>query len=212
MTVNEILINAALLGVGLDNPSPNDLDIFLRYLNLAHWELIRKTAPFNPRVVVLNEEQPCIEGVVNPLNNTPFAFKKVYESTLNRSLEPTSIDEIQKSDPGLIKTATYPSSWYYFNNTLNVYPIFSGTIGVWYIPQPTPLDFNTLEQNIPYPIPYHPILIDGTCYYLFQGEGAFKDGVKMQTALARWEKGKTELMSYLISLSGQTYYSTFSQV
>ena len=221
MTVNEILDYIATLGVGLDNPTSDDQDVFLKYLNLAHYELFRKTASVNPKASTIKEIVNCDNGVLDALSNEVQSVKKVYLVSGNIPLIASSQDLIQELDPGITKQGT-PREWYYQSNRVHVYPLFSspnpqtdpptGQIGVWYVKEPVELTFNTLESDIPYPVSFHPILIDGACYYLFQGDGAFKDGVKMQTALSRWHAGKTELFSYLIALSGKTYYSTFTRV
>lgn len=212
MNVSDILNDIGLLGVGLENPTSEDQAVFLKYLNLAHFDLFRKTAALNPKVIVLHQTVNANNGVLDPLAFYPFLVKKVYVVQQNWLLNPISIDVIQKDDPSISKVETRPQYWYYYNNTLNIYPLYTGQIGVFYIPDPISLEADTYEINIPYPVAFHPILIDGACYYLFQGEGAFKDALKMQTALARWEQGKTELMSYLTTLAGQSYYSTFSRV
>jgi hypothetical protein len=82
---------------------------------------------------------------------------------------------------------------------------------VWYIPQPPAFTEATEEKDIPYPIAYHPVLVDGALYYLFQEEGGFKSSRRENEAKARWETGKSKLLSYLHNSSGQTF-STFSSV
>ena len=85
------------------------------------------------------------------------------------------------------------------------------SIKVWYVPQPITLTEQTPEQDIPYPLAYHPVLVDGALYYLFQEEGGFKNLQKAQAAQARWELGKERLIAYLYNSSG-TSFSTFSSV
>jgi hypothetical protein len=63
--------------------------------------------------------------------------------------------------------------------------------------------------DIPHPV--YPVLADGALYYLFQEEGGFKNTQKELEARKRWETGKSRLLSYLYTSSGQTF-STFSSV
>ncbi len=82
---------------------------------------------------------------------------------------------------------------------------------VVFVPQPKFLKAETPEDDIPYPLAYHPVLVDGALYYLFQEEGGFKSPQKAQAAEQRWEIGKTRLISYLYQASGSSF-STFSSV
>ena len=84
-------------------------------------------------------------------------------------------------------------------------------VSVWYTPQPSLLTENTDESEIPYPPAYHPVLVDGGLYYLFQQEGGFKNTTKENEALIRWQNGKTRLLSYLYTSSGE-FLPTFSNV
>jgi hypothetical protein len=59
---------------------------------------------------------------------------------------------------------------------------------------------------------YHQVLVDGASYYLFQSETGFKDQIKMQSAMMRWEENKKKLFSYMKNISGQKILSTYSPI
>lgn len=211
MTVDEIVRNIALLGSGLDKPTLEDNAIFLKYINLAHLELSRKTLLCNPKLTRTNEVKNCVNGVVEPLDNDPFMVTNVYLVSQNVNLDPILVENVLSRDPGITEVGV-PSYWYYFNNAINTFPRFTGTVGVWYGNQPIVITKNTLESEIPYPYTYHSVLIDGACYYLFQGESGFKDAGKMNESMARWKLGMTQLLSHLNAFSGKNIASTFSPV
>lgn len=219
MNVAEIINLVADLSIGLDTPAADDQAVFLKYLNLAHAELFRKTAAASPVVKILRENNLNVtDGKVDALSQSPFLIRTVTMMDQNKPLLATSLEAIEKTDPLLTKTGQ-PWGWYYANKTVCIYPLASsnaeaGTnqVGVSYLAEPLSLTLNTLSADIPYPALYHPVLVDGTCYYLFQTEAGFKNDLKMKLALDRWERGKSELLCYLRNLSGQQYYSTYTEV
>jgi hypothetical protein len=219
MDVTEIINLVSDLSIGLDSPTPDDQVVFVRYLNLAHAELFRKTAAVSPVVRILRENNLNVtNGQVDPLTQTPFLIRSVTMMDQKKPLAATSLEEIEKTDPLLTKTGQ-PWAWYYANSSVFVYPLTtsdaqagSGQAGVSYIAQPSALTLTTVSADLPYPALYHPVLVDGTCYYLFQTEAGFKNDLKMKLALERWERGKSELLCYLRNLSGQQYYSTYTEV
>lgn len=219
MNVAEIINLVADLSIGLDTPTADDQAVFLKYLNLAHAELFRKTAAASPVVKILRENNLNVtDGKIDPLSQSPFLIRSVTLMAQNKPLLATSLEAIEKTDPLLTKTGQ-PWGWYYAHSAVFVYPLTSsnaeaGTnqVGVSYLAEPLSLTLNTLSADIPYPALYHPVLVDGTCYYLFQTEAGFKNDLKMKLALDRWERGKSELLCYLRNLAGQQYYSTYTEV
>ncbi|CAK9254197.1 unnamed protein product [Sphagnum jensenii] len=93
-----------------------------------------------------------------------------------------------------------PWAWYYASQNLYVYPLTtsdpdagSGQLGVSYIAQPVSLSLATVSADLPYPAHYHPVLVDGTCYYLFQTEAGFKNDLKMKLALGTMGAGQNRI-------------------
>lgn len=219
MDVVKIIDLVADLSIGLDTPTADDQAVFLKYLNLTHAELFRKTAAASPVVKILRENNLNVtNGKVDPLRQTPFLIRSVTLMDQKKPLIATSLEVLERNDPLLTRTGQ-PWGWYYANKSVFIYPLTSsvpeagtGQVGVSYIAEPAPLLLTTLSVDIPYPALYHPVLVDGTCYYLFQTEAGFKNDLKMTVALDRWERGKSELLYYLRNLSGQQYYSTYTEV
>jgi hypothetical protein len=209
MDVKEILALVSDLSIGLDEPTASDMAIYLKYLNLVHNELFRKVAAFNPKVPITREELNANDGILPALQSFPSLIRSIYQKDKNKSLVSSSFDRILGYDPGLVNNGD-PQFWYFSENKICVSPKYTGVIGVVYVPSPESLTLDTLSDDIPYPALYHSVLVDGTCYYLFQGEDGFKDQVKMQSAIIRWEKGQNELIAFLGNLSGQSNYSTYS--
>lgn len=210
MTVLEILKLMATLSVGTDNVTAGERGIFLQYLNLAHFELYQETAS-------LNQDGWVSETLTKPQNTqavtlaqSPYCINKVYDRTHQKTLNRLSLADLLEKDPDRKATGS-PSQYVIQGRELTVYPLQTPVLSlkVWYVPQPTALTEQTREQDIPYPLAYHPVLADGALYYLFQEEGGFKNPQKALAAEQRWEKSRLTLVSYLYQSSGQTL-STFS--
>lgn len=222
MDVSAILRLLATLSIGLDdidvdNPMDGDVIVFMQYINLCYFELLQATLSESPLVVKLNEVVDCNNGILSSTSQPIFIPKSVYSVSSNIPLTGTLEEDILKIDPS-VKQTGIPQQWYYANGVINVYPITtsliinSGGFGVRYIPQPKLLTNTSLSSDILIPPMYHQVLADGASYYLFQSETGFKDQLKMQSAMARWEIGKRKIFSYMKNISGKKYFSTYSPV
>ena len=212
MTVSELLTLMGHLSVGNDNVSALERAIFLQYLNLAHCELYQGTASLNQDLWQL-ETLTTEEGQTTiPLARPPYRLQRVYDLTHHWPLSPLSFADLLHKDPEF-KDRGSPRHYSLHQQTLRFYPAPSAVLSVQvaFVPQPVLLKENTLEEEIPYPLAYHPVLVDGALTYLFQEEGGFKNPQKAQAAEQRWEIGKTRLISYLYQASGSTF-TTFSSV
>lgn len=208
MNVKEIVNLVANLSIGLEDPTSDDQDIFLKYVNLVHFELYGKTVANNPFITVLSETLNVVDGVAANTAVAPFIFKNVClvgGTTLNK----TSADAIFSKDPTL-KSVGLPSLWYFFNGKINIYPRATQAIVVRYTPSPLPFTLLTIEADIPYPSISHQVLIDGAAYYLYQSEAGFKAEGKLYETKMRYESGKTQLLSYLQSIGGNPNLSTYT--
>ncbi|MDW0271701.1 MAG: hypothetical protein QN834_09890 [Nitrososphaeraceae archaeon] len=222
MDVSEILKLLATLSIGLDdidvtNPDDSDVVVFMRFINLAYFELLQATISESPIVVNLNEQLDCTNGVLSTTSEPIFIPKVIYNISTNSPLTGALEEDILKFDPGLKKTGL-PLKWYYANGVINVYPLTTslvsagGGFGVRYIAQPFPLLYNSPSTDILIPSLYQQVLADGASYYVFQSETGFKDQNKMLSAQARWEDGKKKLFSYMKNISGKKILSTYSSV
>lgn len=212
MNVKEIITLLSSLSIGLDEPTESDTTIFLRYLNLAYFELLRSTILKNPVYPKIRETLACTDGILDPTANSIYSIRIVYVSDSNTPLKETNFDYISKIDPSLSKTSTAPDFYYYDSGNVNIYPLYTGNIGIVYCSNPNNLNINSLSSDIYIPEIYHSVLVDGASYYLFQSETGFKNEIKMQEAFNRWKDGRTLLSEYLTALGGQKYFSTYSSV
>ncbi len=222
MDVSEILKLLATLSIGLDdidvdNPDDGDVVVFMRFINLAYFELLQATISESPTVVNLNDQLDCTNGVLSTTSQPIFIPKVIYNISTNSPLVGALEEDILKVDPGLKKTGI-PQKWYYANGVINVYPLTTslvstgGGFGVRYIGRPFPLLYNSPSTDILIPSLYQQVLADGASYYVFQSETGFKDQNKMLSAQARWEDGKKKLFSYMKNISGKKILSTYSPV
>jgi hypothetical protein len=212
MNAKEIITLVSSQSIGLDDPSDSDIAIFLRYLNLTYFELLRLTILKNPVYPKVRETLECTDGVLDPTAKSIFSIRGVYLPESNKPLTGTNFDAVFEIDPGLKETSTTPELYYYDSGNVNIYPLYTGSIGIIYAANPELLNINSLSNNIYIPEIYHSVLVDGTSYYLFQSETGFRNQMKIQESLKRWSDGKADLNGYLSRLVGQKHYSTYSAV
>lgn len=212
MLARDVLNLVANLSIGLDTPTANDEEIFLRYLNLAHFDLFAHTATVNPFIPKQSDILDVNNGVVDNLTAPLFSFRVVYRTDTNTPLISYSYDKIIESDPGLTITGE-PKYWYFSENAINVWPLWTQPqgIGARYNVEVTPFGINDDLSPI-YPAHFHPLLVHGTCYYLFQTESGFKNEVKMAKADVRWEKGKSDMYNHFLMIGGKPIFSTYSNI
>ena len=212
MEVSTLLNLIGNLSLGNDNITAVERGVFLQYLNLAHLELYQVTANFNQDLLVQVTLANQVDSNQVQLPETPYLVNSVYDLTHQRQLRRISLTDAIPKDPASTAKGN-PIQYFVQKDLLQFVPTQTAitSINVWYVPQPITLTEQTPEQDIPYPLAYHPVLVDGALYYLFQEEGGFKNLQKAQAAQARWEVGQTRLLAYLYNSSGQLF-STFSTV
>jgi hypothetical protein len=212
MEVSTLLSLMGNLSLGNDNITAVERGVFLQYLNLAHLELYQVTANFNQDLLVQVTLANQVDSNQVQLPETPYLVNSVYDLTHQRQLRRISLTDAIPKDPASTAKGN-PIQYFVQKDLLQFVPTQTAitSINVWYVPQPITLTEQTPEQDIPYPLAYHPVLVDGALYYLFQEEGGFKNLQKAQAAQARWEVGQTRLLAYLYNSSGQLF-STFSTV
>ena len=199
-------------GVGIDTLSDSDKIIYLQHLNQAHYELYNHTAALNDDLII-NEAKSTTANVNNiNLSQRPLSINKIYvddcATPLTEKQKMDFVDFTKKS------TAGYPCVFTWQVKKVSIHPIVKDItydLDIWYTPQYVDLDEDTPEDDIPYPPLFHYVLLDGALYYLFQDEGGFKNSDKVVSQMAKWEKGKQDLYSYLFHKTGEIV-STFSNV
>jgi len=210
MDVPALLTLMGNLSLGNDNITPGERTIFLQYLNLAHLELYQVTANFNQDLLIRENLANEQDSNKVTLSKMPYVVSSVYDVTRKNKLTRRSLADVLEDDPDFSQKGL-PCHYFIQKNGVYFIPaqIAVTPVVVWYAPQPSMLTEEMPEQDIPYPLAYHPVLADGGLYYLFQQEGGFKNTQKEDEANKRWETGKTRLLSYLYTSSGE-FLSTFS--
>lgn len=213
MQVIDILQTMALMSVGGDNLTPKTKAIFLRYLNLANGDIYNKTANINPDLLVNEQLQTNQDSEDVQLNQNPFLVSALYvENQYPGLLLKTFLDfiDFKKNYNG----NGDPQVFTFRKDTVSISPIRANTqynLDIWYTPQPIILDENTAENDIPYPLSFHDVLVNKALYYLFLDEDGFKDSRKSMEAKERSKDQEKDLISYLYANSNQTL-GTFSNV
>lgn len=189
MQIANIINLMALMGVGIDTPSQYDSAIYLKYLNQAHYELYNYTAALNDDLFINETPQTDANNTDVELDNIPLVVSEVWIKD-TRKLHQLSLQDFVSYKNS--HSANVPRVFMFKKNVLSIYPIMSGVqydLDIWYIPQPSELKETTAEDDIPYPVAYHPTLVDGALYYLFQDEGGFRNTDK---SLIHQKNGKME--------------------
>ena len=200
MDVKEIISLMALMGVGLDEPTPTDQDIFLKYLNLAHYELYRITAASLIRFIGENSSYQFDE--TGKILNLPSFYFSLDEFEYNGTpliFKDINVIKREFSDNSLTSSGQ-PLHWYYkYGGDVFLYPVFGtpSEVNVTVIPNVKKFTILTTSEEIPYPEPYVTSLIHGALYYVFQSESGFKNIEKMKSEEAKWNQEKTLLLEYL---------------
>jgi hypothetical protein len=209
MQVSALLTLLGHLSLGNDNITPSERAIFLQYLNLAHFELYQLTATFNQDLLVVETLSNAPGQNTVTLKHPPYVMQSVYDQTHHKKLTRISLNDLLAKDPAFKATGS-PYQYFLQGQRVTFYPVQTAvmTVKVSYTPQPLPFTEHTQESDIPYPLAYHPVLVDGALYYLFQEEGGFKSAQKSLAAEQRWAQGQSRLLSYLSNASGETL-STF---
>lgn len=212
MNVRDIIDLMGNLSIGNDNVTSTEQTIFLKYLNLAHFELYRAIASINQSIIV-NEIVSNAAGINEwVLSKIPLLILKVYVPILQRYLSYLSLYDLMNFDPALTKVGV-PEGFYTQRDIIKFYPTQTSlySANIWYVPEPTSLNINDPSSSIPYPESYHSVLVDGALYYLFLDEEGFKNNQKQVETKQRWSKGKTSLVSYFYNSSGRPL-TTFSSL
>lgn len=212
MNVLDIINLMGNLSIGNDNVTNTEQYIFLKYLNIAHFELYRATANINQSILVSETITNNPNQNEWPLSQAPLLVYKVYIPSLTRGLKYLSLYEIMEKDPDLSKTGV-PYHYFVQGNIVKLQPVQTSVYSavIWYIPGPTEFAITSSSSDIPYPEFFQSILADGALYYLFLDEDGFKNTQKQMEAKERWSKGKSSLISYFYNMSGKPI-STFSNV
>ncbi|WP_192483165.1 MULTISPECIES: hypothetical protein [Cysteiniphilum] len=227
MNVSEMIDRLTLLSVGLDSVDTAEKQIFLKYLNIVHFELFRITALFNPYVsaTVIEYNSDTANVVLTAKGWIGSFFQKnshaitgVYykDSGGVTKLKQTSVSQIFETDP-LLEKIDKPAYWYYNNASAYIYPYLNTypagcSLVLTYIKNPTPLELTTYEDAVPYPPTFHQLLVDGAAYYMYQSEGGLKNKDEINASLIKYERGKGELLNYFNTLSGNGVISTYSEI
>ena len=200
------------LSLGNDNITPEERQIFLHYLNLAHFDLYQVTVPFNQNLFVFETLSNVLGENAVTLANPPYVIQSVYDQTHKKKLTRTSLADLLEKDPGF-EAKGHPYQYFLQGSVIHFYPPQTAItlVRVVYTPQPVLFTEETEDREIPYPIAYHPVLVDGALYYVFQEEGGFKNPQKAVEAQKRWEDGRSRLLSSLYNTSGETL-TTFMSV
>jgi hypothetical protein len=193
MKIDDMLNFMAIQGIGNDSPTDEDKTIYLKYLNVAHNELYSLITLWGSAkstyfpVDIVNGQ-----GV---LPNDVMRIARAVDVEHKQVLDVEDIARLEEVDPLLEATGT-PTCYYIQEPYIHTYPATTHTLQLRYFKFPNELTISTAETDIPYPAPYHHVLVDGALYYLLQAEGGFKAIPKIREAAIRWQTGKTALISY----------------
>jgi hypothetical protein len=209
MLVSDMLNHMSLLSVGPDIAPQSVRSIYLKYLNLAHFQLYNETALVNDDLMI----DETLTTVYNEPTNTqmvslsqlPLNISKVYYSTNRKFLEKKCKEDffVYKSE---INIGNSPKIYTSTKGLINIFPFINTDtydLDFLYTPQPFNLTEFTEEEDIPYPFSYQGYLVDGALYYLFQDEEGFRSTQKNVQHQQIWNLAKINLYGDLINRSNK---------
>lgn len=205
MNVKEMIELMGTLGVG-EGANVVPEDVYIQYLNLANLELYQQTASFNDDILTKETRQNIVGPNIIELNNYPYIINSVIVVGQRDPLFKMPfvrfsmiVDEAQ-NNPNNQNAQTPPSIYTKQNKKITFFPFNEDTVytvNVFYAKQPKKLNIDTEEEDVPYPIAYHNVLVDGALKYLFAGEGGFRSSKNQERAVNDYAVGKSRLISYL---------------
>ncbi len=203
MNVSDMIGIMRTLGIGQVYSDNESKTIFLSFLNLAHNQLYRETANLNDDILVKETlTNDPIQGYIT-LSQNPFSISRIRLVGTTCILDGLSVLDLDSYEARNVNSGN-PSVYSNSKKIVNFYPFVNGNsyqFSTFYPPRITALDETTLEEDIPYPIEYHDVVVNGALYYLFQDESGFKNPKKEGEALSRWDEGRVDLKSYLFGKS-----------
>lgn len=206
MNVSDMISLIRTLGIGDISTNDNkSTEIALQFLNLAHDELYRETAPINCDIFEHDTLQNSVGIYSVTLTKIPFSIAAVFPQGFKYTLKHRSLIQFQL-EKFKYQYSTSPCIYNNVGQVLSFYPYVTNaqyTFDIWYPPERTVLDLNTPEASIPYPLSYQSVLVNGALYYQFQDESGFKSSRKEDNAEKRWIEGKQDLKSYLYGANKQ---------
>lgn len=215
MNVKEIVAQAVSLGTGIERFSKLTQDLYVRYLNQAHFDLYALLAPVNFPAYLVYDDKTRDDPEVKKV----FFVQSVCLQNSIIPLEKALYQDLIEGDPFLEQRGD-PRVWYHQEQgdtwTIHLYPVPERApeevkFRVYYVPSPKLLKIEQREEEIPYPSLHHSTLVDGLMYYIIQSDQGFNNSVDLKIYLDRWEKKKAALLASY-QMSKQRKFSTFSEV
>lgn len=202
MKISEMIDLMGILGIGEVN-SAEEKATALKYLNLANAELYVRSFACNYNLFKKISTTSIPNQSYIELPVTPNNIYRVLLPTLKIALKPKTLLELsdlsfQRSPEGR------PEFFAWSKKVIDFYPLQTGVaypIDIVFQKSMEPLTEVTNEDDIPYPLQYHQLLVDGGLYWLSQSEGGFKSSQKIIDASNRWKIGKDDVATYFWSAS-----------
>jgi hypothetical protein len=196
MTITDILDQAIELSVGFDSVDDDERAFFLKCLNMACEELYRSTA-------FLDESRflTYIEKSVDETADIILPSSAVLHVNKVKSASIPKFTKVSLSDMQELKFFSQNQTPVFCFN-VNAVTLYSNSLQPYdafisYVPCFTPLKQSTAESDIPFNCDWHPLLVQGTLYYIYQDMDGFKSGIKEKVTVSEWKDG---IMRYCAGL------------
>jgi len=209
MNVSDILDNVIDLSIGRDEADDEERATFLNYLNMASEELYRLTAPFDEQRSQTHIQQNFDESVNIELKDSEGDEIDILAVSKVRSKQ---FEKFSQVSFALLQEKKFMGEAYtpIFCVRKNVFTLYSnGTkpYDVFMAYTPIFIDFTGDEEegDIPFRIEWHPLLVYGTLYYIYQDMDGFKSSVKESIAASEWKSGIEKYARSLFNSSPDGY-------
>lgn len=193
MDVRDIVDLMGRTSIGIDAPTKSSIDLYLKFLNLYHFELYNKVAYINS---FISKDRI---GWIDPYNNTLVITGDV-AAKASDYLKVYNIDWIKTAD-GVSNKNYLPfkikDNVFVIDKPIGFFEDDNNWVSFNFIPNPSLFDIDTEEEDIPYPIAYHQVLIYGANYHMYQNEGGLRSSAQFQFNESRKKSMEFDLIRYL---------------
>lgn len=194
MNVAEIIELIARISFNDDNPSTDDRERILSYVNLADREIYKAVAQIGSAFLSKSTTLTLTSGAVD-LPTDFFKTLRAIDVTNNRVLDAEEIESLEEDDPALSASGS-PSKYYLDGGQIKVYPTEDIDFKLRYTPARTTLVDNDDELQIKYPDEHTPTLFQKALYYMFFDERDIRTALEIAESVRIGNDGLHDLINY----------------
>lgn len=199
MDVKDIIDLMSQTSIGIDESTVATRKIYLKYLNLYHFELYNKVVKVNPfietnEIFRVEEDLNLLlkkDGSKLRYNNNFVDIKNIIFIKIRNGL----FGELL---PFYIK-----DNCVFIDKPIGFFKKNYSWVKLNCTPCAKMLEENTKQEDIPYPANYQQVLIYGANYHMYQNEGGMRSTSQMQFNMVKCKDLESKLITYFYDMSNK---------